>query len=69
MKTNKASASKVPLSFETLLGQFKICVLSEETVSKMRKIIDFSDNSLAFQSIFLKARKKLNSEFALAHEI
>ena len=60
MKTNKVSACslKAPLSFETLLGQFKVCVLSEETVSKMRKFIDLTDHSLAFQSIFLESVKK-----------
>ena len=54
MKTNRNryedKQGMAPLSFEMLLGQFKICVLSE----KIWKFIDFSDHSLAFQSIFWK---------------
>ena len=36
---------------------------------KMRKFIDVSDDSFAFQSIFWKVGKKFNSKFALEHEI
>ena len=55
---NKVSACswKAPLSFEMLLGQFKICLLSEKAISKILKFIHFSDHSLAFQ-----VWKKLNS--------
>ena len=60
MKTNEVSACswKAPLSFEMLLGQFKICLLSKKAVLKIRKFIHFSDYTLAFQSIFYESAKK-----------
>ena len=69
LKTDKVSACswKAPLSFEMFLGQFKICVLSEGTVSEKRKFVHFSDHCLGFESIFRKVWKTLNFSFALQH--
>ena len=71
LNTNKVSACswRDQLPFEMLLGQCKVCLLSEKDSWQYGSLfIHLSDYSLAFLSIFWQMRKNPNSKFTLNEE-